>query len=84
VCIGEGLIQPMIHTNPAYTCDQCSGIGFIPPDGIPLNDHEAMRLMRQIIKRQASIIRILKSHINPEEQKPSVPDYYGNNRYHGD
>lgn len=72
-CQGRGLIQPMIHTNPEYTCDGCNGIGWIPPDGEPLNEHEAIRMMRQVIKRQSRRINILKSQVNPSERSQADP-----------
>lgn len=83
-CQGRGLIRPMIHTNPEYTCATCNGIGWIPPDGEPLNEHEVIRMMRQIINRQSRRIRQLRSDMEPKPRTESVPEYYGDGRYHGD
>ena len=87
-CHGRGMIQPMIQTNPEYTCDGCNGIGWIPPDGQPLNEHEAIRLLRDIIKKQSRSIKILRARTELSEENPedrhTGGGIYNGGRYVGD
>jgi len=59
-CNGAGLIKPMIITNPSYTCAACTSIGWIPPDGKQLTEHEALRMMRFMLNAQTRRIRSLR------------------------
>jgi hypothetical protein len=60
LCSGKGVIQPMLKTNPESVCVGCNGVGWIPPDGEPLTEVEALMLLRKALDRQTGRVRMLR------------------------
>lgn len=77
----------------AVVCARCLGVGYTYPDGEPLDDHIAIRLLKReanhwrekanrataLLDSRDRLIRQIQGLINPE------PDVYpSGSRYHGD
>lgn len=76
------MIKPSIPGNPEYACVSCNAAGWIPPDGEPLSEHEALLFLREQLRRARLRIQVLQRH-DPGRREQG-PDYYGTPGYKGD
>lgn len=82
-CAGKGLVAGMFDSSPSAACVQCNAAGWIPPDGQPLEEHEALLLLRHQLNRQSVRVHQLRHRVQLPMGKTPADDY-GNGRYNGD
>lgn len=72
----------MFATSPKAACVGCNAVGWLPPDGDPLEEHEALLMLRQMLNRKSAQVMFLRRE-SDEKPKPAAPEY-GTGRYMGD
>ena len=80
-------MPPTISTNPEYACMTCNGIGWIPPDGEPLTEHEAICYLRNAVNRQQFRLSMLLRDANttaPEDPRHAGTELPYGGRFVGD
>lgn len=69
----------MFSTSPKAACVACNAVGWIPPDGEPLAEYEALLMLRIQLDRKAFQVADYRRRIKAGEWQPESPAAH----YHG-
>lgn len=82
-CSGTGFAQKLFSHSDDSACIECNCVGWLPPDGEKLSEHEALVFIRKSLDRKAFGLRLSQRERGAVRDSPLV-EFYRQPGYKGD